>query len=490
MSGDSDDAGKPKRAKSGYADRPYDVGKGKPPVEHRFRPGNSGGGRPRGSRNQSDFQKLMREKIVVGEDRLGRPIRKSWSEVIDRQLLKKAAQGDLAAIRILKDFDLRRAQLERAYGARIGVIEMVNPYRCASPLEFDRFISLYGLRHRYAVVPPKVEGWDELVKSLGDLPARMLATLPPAMQNDPQVRQEVGRLALAGFASSALDTLSADGDHPFFLPQLNMILFAGQPNPDTLYRFTAITPGGAYRLRGKRGSIRLFSVGEQPGKSAKNGVESPSPIRAYHDFNALKVDAEGRFDVILSPARPAGYKGDWWQLQPDTDRLLLRMVSSDWRGEQQPTISIERIDAPANRPRPSAAEMEEKLRRLPVRASYSASMFVDKVEKLRNEGYVNRFKVFDVSGMGGLAGQFYYEGPYDLGDDEALIVEAKAPKSCQYRSIMITNGTYDTTDWYKTTAALTTDRPRWTAMASCASSCRAAILAFPIGWIRRAIAAG
>jgi len=51
--------------------------------------------------------------------------------------------------------------------------------------------------------------------------------------------------------------------------------------------------------------------------------------------------------------------------------------------------------------------------------------------------------------MGGLVGQSYYEGAYDLKPDEALIVEAKVPQGCTYWSIILTNDLYETTDWYK-----------------------------------------
>lgn len=293
-----------------------------------------------------------------------------------------------------------------------------------------------------------VPGWKELIDTLSDLPGRLLARLPEEMRNDPQVQQEVGRLALSALAGSALDTLAPDGNHPWFLPQLNVLTFGGQPNPDTIYRFTKIAPGGTYRLRGTKGNIRIAKIGEMT-PYIKNGDQIiPTPINAYHDINELKVDNQGRFDVILSPERPDGYEGDWWPLQPEANKLLLRFVRGNWYEETEPTISIERLDIPADRPRPSAEAMEQKLRDLPAEVGFMSGLFVDKPEKLRAEGYVNKFKVFDVSGMGGLAGQFYYEGPYELKDDEALVIEAETPSEYKYWSIMVTNETYDTLDWY------------------------------------------
>jgi hypothetical protein len=73
-----------------------------------------------------------------------------------------------------------------------------------------------------------------------------------------------------------------------------------------------------------------------------------------------------------------------------------------------------------------------------------ATLFVDHVDKLRQQGYVNKLKVFDVSQMGGLEGQFYDEGAYDLREDEALIVEATVPAKCVYRSLILTNELYET----------------------------------------------
>lgn len=93
-------------------DEPYSVGKGKPPREHQFKKGGKAGpGRPKGSRGKSDYDKLLDERIVVGEDRLGRPIRKSWRHIVNVTLLKKAGQGDIAAIRLAKEFEYKAMAL-------------------------------------------------------------------------------------------------------------------------------------------------------------------------------------------------------------------------------------------------------------------------------------------------------------------------------------------------------------------------------------------
>jgi hypothetical protein len=299
-----------------------------------------------------------------------------------------------------------------------------------------------------AATSSSVPGWDEFVDSLRTLPDRMLAKLPPEMQRDPQVQQEVARLALESLASSALDTIGADGDSPAFLPAIGEVLNVGQPNADTIYRSATVSPGASYRIRGRRGTLNLAVIAQvvpqgTPGAGA----------RAHLDLSTLHVDKDGRFDVLVSPSKPAGYTGDWWELNPAATRLMLRMVSSDWAHEADPTISIQRVDKPAGRPRPSASALETRLRGLPRAVDYLALMFVDHVEKLRQEGYTNKLKVFDVP-FGALQGQFYYEGPYELADDEALIITSPVPSTCHYRSLILTNEIYETTDWINNHASL------------------------------------
>lgn len=133
---------------------------------------------------------------------------------------------------------------------------------------------------------------------------------------------------------------------------------------------------------------------------------------------------------------------------------MVRLVSSDWAAERSPTLAIERLDAPATRPRPAAADLEARLRGLPASIDFIALLLANHVQQLRAEGYVNKLKITDFAQMGGLKGQFYYEGAYDLADDEALIVSARAPAHCLYRSIILTNEIYETTDWVNNQSSL------------------------------------
>lgn len=287
------------------------------------------------------------------------------------------------------------------------------------------------------------------MESLRTLPERMLAKLPEEMRADPQVQQEIGRLALEALASQSLSAIGADGDFPQFLPSIGQVLNVGQPNADTLYRSAAITPGGTYRIRGVRGTLNHAVIAQ--------GIRGGGQARPQIYLSELKADKDGQFDLLLSPSKPEGYHGDWWQLDPGAHMLLLRMVSSKWGQAQSPTLAIERLDRPMGRPRTAASVLEQRLRALPKAIDTLALMFLDHHEQLRSEGFINKFKVFNV-GAGSLQGQFYYEGAYELAQDEALIVESPVPANCQYRSLILTNEIYETTDWYNNHSSLNIDQ--------------------------------
>ena len=194
-----------------------------------------------------------------------------------------------------------------------------------------------------------VAGWQEFIDSLATLPDRMLARLPEARRNDAQTQQEVARLALESLASNALAALGGDGDAPQFLPAIGQVLNVGQPNADTIYKSCLITPGASYRLRGRRGTLALAVMAQVIPQGAPG-----AGMRAHLNLADLRTDAEGRFDVLLSAAKPVGHTGDWWELDAAASQLMIRLVSADWGREIEPTLSIERVDKPVRRPRPSA----------------------------------------------------------------------------------------------------------------------------------------
>ena len=115
---------KPRKRPSPRAGAPYEVGKGKPPKASQFKKGGKGGpGRPRGSTNPADLGKLLDERVIVGEDSLGRPRRKTVRRVIDTTLAKLAMKGDIGAIKVVKDYELRLEAIKARGGNGLLSVE-------------------------------------------------------------------------------------------------------------------------------------------------------------------------------------------------------------------------------------------------------------------------------------------------------------------------------------------------------------------------------
>lgn len=307
---------------------------------------------------------------------------------------------------------------------------------------------------------PLIKGWDEFVDSLRGLPERVLSRLPERVTADPQIRQEAGRRMMAAFAYSALDALAGDGDYPIFRTGVSQVVNIGQPNADTAYRIAKIHGNGTYRLRGKPGSMRICIIAQRapfpPEPGGNLQALLPGASLAHHDLNKVKLDAEGNFDILLSPTKPEGYTGEWWELNPRTNKLWLRQVKGDWANEVEPVISIERLDIPpGGRHRQSIEMLEDYMRRFGDAVHYYSTIEIDHVEKLRKNGFLNdRLTYYDTTDVVGLEGQYYFECAYDLADDEALLVEAKIPPVCGYWSVMLTNEIFETIDWYNNHSTL------------------------------------
>ena len=294
--------------------------------------------------------------------------------------------------------------------------------------------------------------WERLIDGLRPLGDAMRARVPERLRGDPQIMAEAMRLLLAGVARASSDALVGDRRHPLFVPELNIAQNIFQPNADTIYKSCLIEPGGSYVIGGDRGTTRMMILAQMGPDTLRTGKHHP--VLGQGDFDTLARDADGRFELAISPERPEGHTGDWWRLEPGCEKLMIRIVSCDWGVEREPRFGIARLDVDEAKGRVPAAELHRAFAEMPGIAAVCALAFPTHVEELREQGFLNALKVFDVSQMSGLKGQSYYEGAYELADDEALITEVRIPETYKYWSIILTNDLYETTDWVNNQSSL------------------------------------
>ncbi|MDB5701907.1 MAG: hypothetical protein JWL66_2106 [Sphingomonadales bacterium] len=294
--------------------------------------------------------------------------------------------------------------------------------------------------------------WESLIDELRPLGGMMHDRVPEELRGDPHVMQESVRLLLYGLMRATTDALVGDRDHPMFVPELNIAQNIFQPNADTIYKTAMIAPGGSYRLRGDRGTVRMVILAQMGPDTLRSGQHHP--VLGQLDFNDLTLDAKGMFDVLISPEKPQDHAGDWVLLNPQTEKFMVRIVGCDWGHEREPRLSIDRLDVQPAKGRVSLDDLAFRLSEIPTITRNCALAFPAKVQQLRDEGLVNALKVVDFSQMSGLSRQSYYEGAYDLADDEALITEVHIPAQVGYWSLILTNELYETTDWYNNQSSL------------------------------------
>ncbi len=294
--------------------------------------------------------------------------------------------------------------------------------------------------------------WEQLVDDLRPLGDAMRARIPERLRGDPQIMAESMRLLLSGFARASSDALVGDRRHPMFVPELNVAQNIFQPNADTIYKSCLIEKGGSYLLKGDRGTTRMMIMAQMGPDTLRTGKHHP--VLDQGNFDTLQIDTEGNFEVVISLEKPADHKGDWWPLNPSCEKFMIRIVSCDWGVEREPRFGIARMDVDEAKGRPSTDALHYAFAEMAGITQVCALAFPTHVQELRDEGFLNALKVFDVSQMSGLQGQSYYEGAYELADDEALITEVKIPTAYKYWSIILTNELYETTDWYNNQSSL------------------------------------
>ena len=186
--------------------------------------------------------------------------------------------------------------------------------------------------------------WAEQLAELAPVVDRLLATWRPDGATEAE-RQDMNRLALSILSEGYLCRVYTDAKRPVFMPLWNYAYNQGGPSPDYVYSTCEVDSAGVYRISGRRGTSRFVEITQQTfDMMSPTQVENGSRVPATHDLDALSLGPDGSFSVVLSAQRPAGHEGDWWQLDPETRRLLMRKCACDWNSEVDASVAIERLD--------------------------------------------------------------------------------------------------------------------------------------------------
>lgn len=276
----------------------------------------------------------------------------------------------------------------------------------------------------------RLPSWSEYLELLQ--PAEQLVGLTFDPHSE-QLRAELYRQLLMNLSLGYFLYFQADADHPDWAPFLNSV-FLLQPNPDDTYLLAPVRGDAVYRVTGNRGTVRLLTF--STGAHMMGMADAPGRNFGYFDADELILGPNGEMDVIFSAERPAGHQGNWLPLHPEAEFIMVRNRSYAWGEEREATLAIERVGAPALKPRLSAERIDERIRELLGGFTQRLSrMWLKYQNAALQRGLINKIELADFGGA--VPAQAYWQGIFRLAADEALVLETALPARHGYWNVQL-----------------------------------------------------
>ncbi|WP_370250606.1 hypothetical protein [Nocardioides sp.] len=271
-----------------------------------------------------------------------------------------------------------------------------------------------------------------------------IAEAEELVANAPFIRTEADRLEgyeyLSGRIRMAMQTaFDYDLDRPLFINPTHQFSRQGLDNPDAIYFHAYLREGVEYVVRGRRGTSADLSFQVMGGAYSANSAATS--MLAFDD-RELDLDDEGRFEFRYTA-------------EPGAKTLIVREVFNDWDTEERGTLTIERVDTLGL---PAAPLTEAGLRK---KYEVAARSLVGSIQTWFAFPHFFQYKepvntlTPPQSTPGGLASQRSSIGHYELGEDEAMILEVPRCDDAAYQAVQIGSDWYASTDYETHQTSLT-----------------------------------
>ena len=281
--------------------------------------------------------------------------------------------------------------------------------------------------------------WDDFCESLKGARGALFREQSPANAFDRaegyRHLSRLVRLALERFVEHS------DPERPRFYQMARADAKLGADNPDCRYQNCCLDGSLEYRIRGRRGSSTYLGIGSYFGSY---GDPAPSGCSGYMDSADLQVDADGRFEILVS-AKPQS--GNWLPMQPHTSSLIVREFFLDKATEIPVELEIECLGV-SRPPGPlDPVELDRALQSASVFVKGSVDLFTSWAENFAKHPNELNAPPDDLRGPAHKAtNQVFYHGYWKLGPDEALVVTA-TPPVCRYWNFQLNNYWLESLDY-------------------------------------------
>jgi len=252
-----------------------------------------------------------------------------------------------------------------------------------------------------------------------------------------------GTRYLSRLLRAALETFVefADPMAPVLRRAVHETVKMGADNPDNWYENAPLHGDYEYRLHGSRGTVPYLSIATQVGHYGQGGGMPPAGFLEAKD---LVIGSDGRIEIVLSRERRPG---NWLPIATGYGTLIIRQTFGDRRRETRAELVLERLGGPAS-PHPlTAAAIDAGLASAGSLVGACAMIFPGWADGFRSHrNLLPRFDP-DLSRMfGGDPNIAYYHSYWELGADEALVIETPVP-DCDYWNFQLNNYWMESLDY-------------------------------------------
>jgi hypothetical protein len=306
--------------------------------------------------------------------------------------------------------------------------------------------------------PQSAAAFSELVDALAE--ARDRYVLDPSRAPDELDALDGFRYLLHLVSEASELFVEGDPERPRFTSIVSPSRKFLGDNPDAIYHQALIRGDRAYRVTGRRAheAYISFTIHAPDPAGGING-----PILADLNDRSFTVAPDGRFELVLGgPER----EGNWVPLDPSARIVLVRSYFlQDPSIRNDPSahveLAIEALDAPGPAPVMDDATLAQRLRDataflratttgMRVFGEPSAVPFV--ANEPNDVGTPWSFRNADVDAAGAVD-IFYSSGNWDLGPDQAMLMEGTLPK-CDFVNVMLWNVHMQTLEYCTRTSSV------------------------------------
>jgi hypothetical protein len=286
--------------------------------------------------------------------------------------------------------------------------------------------------------------WADLCARLASMGERILGPEFPGSSRD---RAE-GIRHLANQTVAWLGwNIGYDAAQPAFFRQNDLVVRWGGPNVDQTSRRARIEPDAAYRITGTMGACDDFIL------TMKNGDMFMDRYGVHAEVMASELGLGPGDDVDIRVGGPP-HDGAWLAIPEGAELLNIREYYWDWTAEAPALLTIERLDTTGTSPAPiDPASLSVQLAAAATMVERSTVYWNDYVAAARAELAPNVMGA-PRNQPGGSSRITYSFGFWDLGPDEALLIEADPAGALYWDVQLYSLGWFESLDFANRTTSL------------------------------------